>query len=70
MLIGPVAFLCLAGVVVLFDPQMVTGTPEWSRPEREPGVPAHTPARHHGRRPPLRARRPVPHSRSRTPQNR
>ncbi|MET9444879.1 MHYT domain-containing protein [Streptomyces sp. NPDC006610] len=70
MLIGPVAFLCLAGVVVLFDPQMVTGTPEWSRPEREPGVPAHPPARHHGRRPPLRARRPVPHSRSRTPQNR
>ncbi|WP_326787634.1 MHYT domain-containing protein [Streptomyces sp. NBC_00151] len=31
MLIGPVVFLILAGVVVMFDPQLVLGGGEWSR---------------------------------------
>ncbi|MFF3414115.1 MHYT domain-containing protein [Streptomyces sp. NPDC002698] len=31
MLIGPVVFLILAGVVVMFDPQLVLGDGEWSR---------------------------------------
>ncbi|MET9257114.1 MHYT domain-containing protein [Streptomyces sp. NPDC003717] len=41
MLIGPLAFLVLAGVVVLFDPLMVTGKPATrSGGEDRPGVPA------------------------------
>ncbi|WP_369246747.1 MHYT domain-containing protein [Streptomyces sp. R41] len=32
MLIGPIAFLILAGVVVMFDPLLVLGDGEWSRP--------------------------------------
>ncbi|MEU4168502.1 MHYT domain-containing protein [Streptomyces sp. NPDC026665] len=31
MLIGPVVFLILAGVVVMFDPQLVLGDGDWSR---------------------------------------
>jgi NO-binding membrane sensor protein with MHYT domain len=46
MLIGPLAFLLLAGVVVMFDPLMVTGKPEWTPVEHKPGVPAH-PTVHH-----------------------
>ncbi|GAQ54118.1 MHYT domain-containing protein [Streptomyces acidiscabies] len=32
MLIGPVIFLLLAGVVVMFDPLLVLGDGEWNRP--------------------------------------
>ncbi|MGW0705229.1 MHYT domain-containing protein [Streptomyces sp. NPDC002643] len=35
MLIGPVLFLLLAGVVVMFDPMLVLGEGEWSRPAGE-----------------------------------
>ncbi|MFF9766639.1 MHYT domain-containing protein [Streptomyces sp. NPDC053086] len=75
MLIGPLAFLLLAGVVVIFDPLMVTGRPDWRPVEHKPGVPAaavaphadrHPAALHEGHRP---ARRPA-HQGSRTPQNR
>ncbi|MEV5905231.1 hypothetical protein OG613_04685 [Streptomyces sp. NBC_00015] len=34
MLIGPVIFLLLAGVVVMFDPLLVLGDGEWNRPAR------------------------------------
>ncbi|MFJ8080440.1 MHYT domain-containing protein [Streptomyces sp. NPDC096205] len=50
MLIGPLAFLCLAGVVVLFDPLMVMGRTHWPRVEQKPGVPARTPAEPSARR--------------------
>ncbi|MFD5113278.1 MULTISPECIES: MHYT domain-containing protein [unclassified Streptomyces] len=47
MLVGPAVFLLLAGVVVLFDPLMVTGDPDRERPVeavtgpcRRAGVPA------------------------------
>jgi NO-binding membrane sensor protein with MHYT domain len=74
MMIGPLAFLLVAGVVVLFDPLMVMGRPDARNPtERRPGVPARTSAAHLcGRResrsrvPDQRPRR----SNSRTPQNR
>ncbi|MET7684882.1 MHYT domain-containing protein [Streptomyces sp. NPDC005423] len=71
MMIGPLAFLCLAGVVVMFDPLMVMGRPEWTPVEHKPGVPAaavppHT-ARH---RPPHPSGRGVRRHGSRTPQNR
>ncbi|MER6247720.1 MHYT domain-containing protein [Streptomyces griseorubiginosus] len=71
MMIGPLAFLLLAGVVVMFDPLMVMGKPVWSPAENKPGVPArelvhHPPAR----RSPLHPRRDVTHRESRTPQNR
>jgi len=71
MMIGPLAFLLLAGVVVMFDPLMVMGKPVWSPAENKPGVPArelvHPPA---ARRSSLRPRRDVPLRESRTPQNR
>ncbi|MFI7497096.1 MHYT domain-containing protein [Streptomyces sp. NPDC049687] len=70
MLIGPLAFLLLAGVVVMFDPLMVMGKPDWAPVEHKPGVPAHPPVRHSARRTDLRTRRRVPHRDSRTPQNR
>jgi NO-binding membrane sensor protein with MHYT domain len=69
MMIGPLAFLLLAAVVVMFDPLMVMGKPVWSPVENKPGVPArelvHHPA---ARRPSLR--RNLNHRDSRTPQNR
>ncbi|GAA4823523.1 MHYT domain-containing protein [Streptomyces ziwulingensis] len=43
MLLGPVVFLLLAGVVVMFDPLLVLGEGEWSRPPapgRGPSAPA------------------------------
>ncbi|GHJ95489.1 membrane protein [Streptomyces sp. NE5-10] len=44
MLIGPAVFLILAAVVVMFDPLLVMGDPDWQRtPARSPyrpGVPA------------------------------
>ncbi|MGD1218101.1 MULTISPECIES: MHYT domain-containing protein [Streptomyces] len=69
MMIGPLAFLCLAGVVVMFDPLMVMGKPDWTPAENRPGVPAHTAARRTGGRPPVRPGRVRPQRRSRTPQN-
>ncbi|MEU9096250.1 MHYT domain-containing protein [Streptomyces sp. NPDC048361] len=45
MLIGPVAFLVLAGVVVMFDPLVVMGKPEWQkRPPRQIPTPRHRPS--------------------------
>ncbi|MFK3733732.1 MHYT domain-containing protein [Streptomyces sp. NPDC088090] len=44
MLIGPAVFLILAAVVVMFDPLLVMGEPDWqrtpARPPYRPGVPA------------------------------
>ncbi|GAA3107232.1 MHYT domain-containing protein [Streptomyces echinatus] len=71
MLIGPLAFLLLAGVVVIFDPLMAVGRPAWRPVEHKPGVPATAAASHTDRRPALHegrrtARRPEHHG-SRTP---
>ncbi|MFF3163140.1 MHYT domain-containing protein [Streptomyces sp. NPDC003273] len=74
MMIGPLAFLLLAGVVMMFDPLMVMGRPAQAPVEDKPGVPAAAVASHlarhaqlhPGRRP---AGQPRPHA-SRTPQNR
>ncbi|WP_329213334.1 hypothetical protein OG352_01150 [Streptomyces sp. NBC_01485] len=38
MLIGPVIFLLLAGVVVMFDPLLVLGDGDWNRPARAVGA--------------------------------
>ncbi|TXS03152.1 hypothetical protein EAO73_20805 [Streptomyces sp. col6] len=44
MLLGPACFLLLAAVVVMFDPLVVMGTPDWDDPrtarDRAPGIPA------------------------------
>ncbi|MFI6333575.1 MHYT domain-containing protein [Streptomyces sp. NPDC050535] len=53
MLIGPVTFLLLAGVVVMFDPLLVLGDGEWSRPapgRREVADPVRRGAAASGRR--------------------
>ncbi|MBJ6619113.1 MHYT domain-containing protein [Streptomyces sp. DHE17-7] len=72
MLIGPLAFLLLAAVVVMFDPLMVTGKPAGVPVERKPGVPAHVGAsrtvRHPAHQPVRRTRRTLVHRRSRAPQ--
>ncbi|WP_367323964.1 MHYT domain-containing protein [Streptomyces sp. HUAS ZL42] len=70
MLVGPLAFLCLAGVVVMFDPLMVMGKPDWTPVEHKPGVPAHASVPHSARRAPLRTRRKAGSRESRAPQNR
>ncbi|GGR71370.1 membrane protein [Streptomyces humidus] len=70
MLIGPLAFLCLAGAVVMFDPLMVMGRPDWTPAEHKPGVPAHPAAPLRSRRSRLRGRRRVAYVDSRAPQNR
>ncbi|MGX5209034.1 MHYT domain-containing protein [Streptomyces violaceus] len=72
MLIGPLAFLLLAGVVVMFDPLMVMGKPATAPLEQKPGIPAHTRGgvHHSAHRLRFRPHRPVEHSRSRTPQKR
>ncbi|MFB7741356.1 MHYT domain-containing protein [Streptomyces sp. NPDC056132] len=45
MLIGPIAFLVLAGVVVMFDPLVVMGKPDWEkRPPRAIPAPRHRPS--------------------------
>lgn len=68
MLIGPLAFLLLAGLVAMFDPLMVMGKPTVVPVERKPGIPARAHTHHH--RPRLRPRRPVTYRGARTPQNR
>jgi NO-binding membrane sensor protein with MHYT domain len=70
MMVGPLAFLLLAGVVVVFDPLMVTGRPAGKPVDHKPGVPAHTVVHHAVNRPQLRPSRPLGHRGSRTPQNR
>ncbi|MGY4975747.1 MHYT domain-containing protein [Streptomyces sp. 900105755] len=70
MLIGPLAFLCLAAVVVIFDPLMVTGKPDQLRVAHKPGVPADEVTHHPSRRPQLRVSRQQSHHSARTPQNR
>ncbi|MEU3855783.1 MHYT domain-containing protein [Streptomyces sp. NPDC028722] len=70
MLIGPLAFLLLAGVVVIFDPLMVTGRPDWTPVEDKPGVPAAAVAPHTDRRPALHGGHRPEHHGHRTPQNR
>jgi NO-binding membrane sensor protein with MHYT domain len=68
LMVGPLAFLLLAGVVVMFDPLMVMGKPDWSPAEQKPGIPAHT-VRHTGRRSIPGQRRSSRRPGSRTPQN-
>lgn len=70
MLIGPLAFLCLAAVVVIFDPLMVMGRPDRLHVEHKPGVPADEVTHHPSRRSSLRVGRQQSHHSSRTPQNR
>jgi NO-binding membrane sensor protein with MHYT domain len=70
MLVGPLAFLLLAGVVVMFDPLMVMGKPTAVPVEQKPGIPAHTHVQHSAHRLRFRPRRTVEHRGSRTPQNR
>ncbi|NUP68904.1 MAG: hypothetical protein HOW71_42805 [Nonomuraea sp.] len=70
MLVGPLAFLLLAAVVVMFDPLMVMGKPALSPAENKPGVPAHPAVHHPPHRPPLRPARQPGRRSSRTPQNR
>ncbi|MDT0465621.1 MHYT domain-containing protein [Streptomyces gibsoniae] len=70
MMIGPLAFLCLAGVVVMFDPLMVMGKPDWTPVERKPGIPAHPQVTHTGGRPSYHPRRRTAQRNFRTPQNR
>lgn len=70
MLIGPLAFLCLAGAVVVFDPLMIMGKPAGPATEHKPGVPAHPAVGHSARRVPLRPRRDPARGRSKTAQGR
>ncbi|MDW4907949.1 MHYT domain-containing protein [Streptomyces sp. ADMS] len=70
LMIGPLAFLLLAGVVVMFDPLMVMGKPDRRPPDNKPGIPAHPAVPHPGRRPPLRPGQRHGHRSPRTPQNR
>ncbi|MCS0603311.1 hypothetical protein NX794_19130 [Streptomyces sp. LP11] len=55
MLIGPLAFLLLLAVAVIFDPLMITGRPAAAPARPEAGVPAVAPST--GRRPVPRRRR-------------
>lgn len=70
MMIGPLAFLCLAGAVVIFDPLMAAGRLPQAVAEPRAGVPARPPAHRPGRRVPLRPGRDLDRSRSHAPQNR
>ncbi len=72
MLIGPLAFLLLAGVVVMFDPLMVMGKPAVAPVEQKPGIPAHAHSAVHQLRAPSAVPPPPPPwstAGSRTPQN-
>jgi hypothetical protein len=69
-MVGPLAFLLLAGVVVMFDPFMIMGKPAGVPVENKPGIPAHSTLPHTARRPMIRTRRRAGGRSSRTPQNR
>jgi len=69
MLVGPLAFLLIAAVVVIFDPLMIMGKPDLTPVQQKPGVPAH-PAVHHPAQRPLRPVREIVRRGTRTPQNR
>ncbi|MFD5862483.1 MHYT domain-containing protein [Streptomyces chartreusis] len=69
MLVGPLAFLLLAGAVVLFDPKMIMGRPTEAPVVEKPGVPAHPTVPHQVRRTTLRTRRTAGTRGSRSPQN-
>ncbi|MET8508302.1 MHYT domain-containing protein [Streptomyces sp. NPDC004787] len=69
MLIGPGVFLLLAAVVVMFDPLLVMGEPDWQRPTGRgghpygaPGVPSPRRAPAYGEPANWSAARPVPRS--------
>ncbi|MFE7891335.1 MHYT domain-containing protein [Streptomyces sp. NPDC057412] len=68
MLIGPLAFLLLAGAVMIFGPRTVLGQPEEPPAEEKPGVPAHATVPRRLRHPAHTARRTVQRA-ARTPQN-
>ncbi|WP_328366658.1 hypothetical protein OG828_36830 [Streptomyces sp. NBC_00457] len=70
LMVGPLAFLLLAGVVVMFDPLMIMGKPAGAPVENKPGIPAHSTLSHTTRRPMIRTRRRVGGRSSRAPQNR
>ncbi|WP_105973899.1 MHYT domain-containing protein [Streptomyces geranii] len=70
LMVGPLAFLLLAGVVVVFDPMTVMGKPDRRPADNKPGIPAHPAVPHPGRRTPPQAGRQHGHRGSRTPQNR
>jgi NO-binding membrane sensor protein with MHYT domain len=70
LMIGPLAFLLLAGVVVMFDPLMIMGKSGRRPADNRPGIPAHPAVPHPGRRLPPRAGQRHGERRSRTPQNR
>ncbi|MEU8929454.1 MHYT domain-containing protein [Streptomyces sp. NPDC048409] len=70
MLVGPLAFLCLAAAVVVFDPMMFLGRPGRLPAEHKPGVPADEVTHHPSRRPLPRVGGRPSHHRARTPQNR
>ncbi|MEV7859411.1 MHYT domain-containing protein [Streptomyces hirsutus] len=70
MMLGPLALLVLAGIVVIFDPLMITGRPGPAPGEHKPGIPArprHHSSPTHPKRLRPRARGPAEH-RTRTPQ--
>ncbi|MBZ3902994.1 MHYT domain-containing protein [Streptomyces brasiliscabiei] len=69
LMIGPLVFLLLAGVVVMFDPFMIMGRFHGNPDERRPGIPAQ-PTAHTCRHPESRTRREHYERSSRTPQNR
>ncbi|GAQ61344.1 MULTISPECIES: MHYT domain-containing protein [Streptomyces] len=69
LIIGPLVFLLLAGVVVMFDPFMIMGRFHTVPVERRPGIPAQATA-HTCRHPESRLAREHRERGSRTPQNR
>jgi NO-binding membrane sensor protein with MHYT domain len=69
MLIGPLACLLLAGVVVMFDPQAVSARNGLPPAERKPGVPAHSAADAPAFPRRARDRRAAARGRARAPQN-
>ncbi|MEU6543495.1 MHYT domain-containing protein [Streptomyces sp. NPDC046859] len=68
MLVGPLAFLLLAGAIMIFGPKTVLGQPEKPPAEEKPGVPAHATVPRQLRRPPQTVRRTVRRP-ARAPQN-
>ncbi|GHF31096.1 MHYT domain-containing protein [Streptomyces fumanus] len=71
MLVGPLAFLVLTGVVVMSDPLLIMGRPAARRAEPRPGATARPAITHQVRHPyPPGTHRTLVRARSRTPQNR